>query len=686
MASSETTPTESEQSPLRGSTEPTATLYHRDSIFSLCIFLPPLTRKANGHYCTLPVIVAFTLLVFTVTCQLSLTLIAGRHIQDGASSFKVSLVQHERWRATGVTPMDFLWETVRKQKELAVSMWNPADAPSECCDAAECVELNSCCDASGKLEKRKRQQSNWTSQYAESQRFLDGGMSRPPNANSTRFKKLIDSFAFRGGEDVAVCRKGSDNVMDCTPPSYAYLDAWHELDDNGDGLWSSKEADADRTNLGCRLGLSTKDFFNSAVRGIIKDARDTADNSYAIPLVPSSIENREAIPKEYFEHFKGLVVLCTAFDIGRCGQMIKDGFFDGAIGLQSRAARGGIHDLDSALDFCQRMLRPHGVCEQVLPHTFQIYASRMHEKCGAPSYEVTGKYTNPYNPRDAMSIVNVGYSEYDSYEAAHHLQFQSFLFLILLVWYVTLVLELSRILELWDLLRNMKSAEEGSYARVPAFLQERIRSLGSLRNLSGSSLTAMEAADSSEKMSGTRSFYTAGISMDDRLVDSISRPHLIVCKCMLYVRIFLWFYMGNVGTAFLLATFAYDDLLFNAVALAFIFELPEFLYSFLIADEIKESMDGAKSIAFPTSLPTSGWMAVLISRAFWGIAVIPFLVFVVLSFNYRNNILQSLEALNCACFQRGPNCIAAIRFSSSWWDQYWKDTFPLAKLRSSYLS
>merc|ERR1719156_153525 len=145
-------------------------------------------------------------------------------------------------------------------------------------------------------------------------------------------------------------------------------------------------------------------------------------------------------------------------------------------------------------------------------------------------------------------------------------------------------------------------------------------------------------------MRSTKSFYTygAGISMEDRLVDSISRPHLIVCKCMLYVRIFLWFYMGNVGTAFLLATFKYDDLLFNAVALAFIFELPEFLYGFLMTDEIKQKLSGAESVPFPTSLPQQGFAKVLISRSFWGLVVIPIFVFIVCTYNYQSNILSSL--------------------------------------------
>jgi len=658
----------------------TASIPHKDSVFSLMVFLPELTRRTRGHYCTVPVLVAASLFVITVTIQLALTLIAGGSIRAKSASFRVSLVEYEdredEAHAGAVTPVDYARISVWKAVEKMQHGWAPKKV-DHCCHGADCRHLYPCCGAAERKETHRARLQRLKRQHL----FLSRRSTPPPSDSrneSHSLKSKIDDFVFGSSGNVAVCRKGKSGLLDCSPPSYSYLDAWHELDDNGDGSWTLEEAEADRANLGCHLGLSAKDFFSSAVRGIVKDARDTADNSYAMPLVPTSIENRTAMPKSYFEHFKGLVVLCSAFDVSRCDKLLKDGIFDAAIGLKSKASRGGIHDLDSSLDFCQRMLRPNGVCEQSLPHTYQLYRSRIHEKCGSPSFSGGELHTNPYDPRDVRSIVQVTYSEYAQYESVRQWKFQTFLALILFVWYVTLLLELSRIIQVVDMILNFEQADAASYSVV----SQSIRSSVSRMSLSNPDLSGKidDLAEPKTPLGGKIN------ETSTLIVSEFSRPHLTVLMIMCAARVFLWFYMGNVGTTFLTQTFGYDDLLFNCVALAFVFELPETLYFFLVTDKIKERLEGATTAPFATSLPTSGWKTLLISRAFWGLLITPLFVCLILYYNLVVNIDSSLEALNCACFQSGPNCIAAQRFNEDWWNQYWKDTFPLAKLRASYFS
>lgn len=667
-----------EDQPLLGDGDgPMATIKHRESIYSFVTFMPPLTRRTHGHYCTLPVLLALILFLFTIMCQLGLTVIAGGYIQDKSRDFKVSLIRHEQFTTTAMTPIDYVRETVEHAFDKVTEVYE--EPVTGCCSSAECDGALPCCGAKPKPNKKhynQRAQSYQPTRNSSSFLALRRNESTAP---LKKMKDLLDSFVYGSSGDVVLCRKGANGFLDCTPPSYAFLDAWHELDDNQDGVWSLEEAEADRTNLGCQLGLSPVDFFNSAVRGIIKDARDTADNSYAIPLVPESIETRRAIPKDYFEQFKGLVVLCTAVDVGRCGQMISQGFFDGAIGLKSQVTRGGIHDLDSSLDFCQRMLRPNGVCEQALPHTFQLYRARIAQKCGRPSYSADKRYTSPHDPRDVTSIISVSYGQLAQFESANEFQFQTFLYLILLVWCVTLVDELLRILQLLDMLANFSICNDESYSFFPKRMRDQLRNYSSFS--SSDLLKTPRLPANLEKLSGLDADPSESLVVVD-----ISRPHHVMCCTMCAIRLCLWAYMGNVGTTFLVATFSYEDLLFNAVALAFIFELPEFLYVFLIADEIKEQLADAETVEYPTSLPVSGWKKGFVSKAFWGLFVTPLAVFLVVCFNHQQNIMSSLEALRCACFQSGSNCVAARRFTGAWWNDYWKDTFPLAKLRSSYLA
>jgi len=651
---------------------PTKTITHHESVYSFALFVPPLTRKREGHYCTGNVLLSFVLLVLTVTTQLSLSQIVGSYITNQSKAFKVSLIRNQHWISTAVTPLDFAFDWVTTQAEQVATQlpWaiekNDSPKAGSCCDNADCSSVMRCCTAS---EMRHIREGGPRS-------FLDASM--PTLLPNETVKGKPDKFASVFGDDggIALCRReNGDGQMDCSPPSYAYMHAWSELDANGDGIWTLQEATADVTNLGCRLGLSALDFYHSTIKGIIRDARDTADNSFVIPLVPLAIEKRRAVPRDYFRWHMGMINLCLAFDVSRCSQLVDGGFFDGAIGQQKEAdipgLRGGIHDLDSSLDFCQRMLRPNGICEQTLPHTYLLYRARVSEKCGDPSYTVNGKHINPHDPRDAMSIVEVSFGEHSAYVTAQEWKFQVFLALILLVWYVTLVLEISRIIELFDFLRNIKAAEKSTFSLISPQVRQNIRSTGFGRILT----TPRDFAPSAP-------LSDSGAA----LLPDLSHHERSMCWVMWFIRLFLWWYMANVGTTFLLASFAYDDLLFNAVALAFIFELQEFLYMFLVSDENKKMLKDAETASFPTSLPVEGWKSVMMSRAFWGLVLIPVFVFIVLRYNMSNNLLPSSEALECACFQRGLYCNSAQSFQKEWWESYWQDTFRLAKLRASYLS
>lgn len=282
-----------------------------------------------------------------------------------------------------------------------------------------------------------------------------------------------------------------------------------------------------------------------------------------------------------------------------------------------------------------------------------------------------------------MSVIQVSYSQLSRYEGAIAKDFQMFLFLILLVWYVTMVTELDRIIKLVDMLANFEICQDSSYSFFPKSIRDNIRrgqQWLSFGNLDMLSVTPRFSVTPKSKEPDLNSPPTESLMFFD-----ISRPHWAMCSTMCVIRLCLLFYMGNIGTTFLLATYSYDDLLFNAVALAFIFELPQFLYQFLISDEIKEQLEEAKTAEYPTSLPT-GRKQICFAKAFWGIVIIPILVYIVCRYNYQQNISSPLEALRCACFQSGDDCVASQKFTSGWWNQYWKDTFPLAKLRSSYLA
>merc|ERR1719253_1750648 len=159
-----------------------------------------------------------------------------------------------------------------------------------------------------------------------------------------------------------------------------------------------------------------------------------------------------------------MAVMCMATDVHRCSSLVRDGVFDGAIRMAKEAGitRGGVGDLDTALDFCQRLLIRNGLCERTLPGSYLMYRSRANTMCGNPSYTPNKTYRNPHDPRDVMSIMTVKYGNYDSYYESASMSFQVYLFLILVVWYISLVSELKAIIQLIDFTRNFAANEQHS--------------------------------------------------------------------------------------------------------------------------------------------------------------------------------------------------------------------------------
>jgi len=681
-----------------------STIVHHPSVFSLLVFAPPLSRLNAGHYWTLPVFISFALTIILVTCQFGLSLIAGQHIRAQTTEFKMHLIKTSRKEALPqeITPMGWVGSNVYDQvtgfdwlgKNHAFMPWNwRADTTKEkCCNGADCAALHlQCCDRSNLVIDTSAGSNNVSSLMAMSKSALG------------------ETERHIGHSWEEMCLRSDDGTLSCAPPSFLYLDAWDELDTNHDGVWSAKEAAEDRANLGCRFGSSVIEMFGSICRGIEKDAQDTSAHSYSMPIVPHEIETRKGIKKEYFDWWKALSVICVAPDMNRCSELIKSGVFDGAIRMakEDKVSRGGIVDLDTSLDFCQRLLSRNGICEKTLPSSYLMYRSRLAATCGRPTYEVSGagKYHNPFDSRDAMSIVHVEYETYQSYLESSEFHFQCFLFLILMVWYISLVAELKQIQLLFDFARNFRVNLSSPWLTEPmqAWIREHMtgkleciavhilpvgdeshRSKDVFHREAGTAGRELQAKMSRNSMAKT---FGAAWTAEDQVmvIDSHSRSQRYLVFGLVGVRMFLWLYLADVGTSFFIYTRDYANILTNAVALAFIFAFPEFLYQVLVPEIVKDKLRGSRTVPFPSGIPNRGWQRTLMLPMTWGLFVIPLCVATVIWYNLSFNTMPFLEALECACYQKGPTCSVSARFQKAWWDQYWQDTSALALRRTSWL-
>jgi hypothetical protein len=491
------------------------------------------------------------------------------------------------------------------------------------------------------------------------------------------------------------------------------------LDRNVDGIWSVEEARADYNNLGCSLGVPLDDVFQSACRGLIRDASEAAVNGKTALDVPQEVRERRAIPKAYFEWWRGLVALCVHTDVTLCGEMMKKNLFDGAMDPKNNGARGGVIDLDSAMGYCQRLVASGGICDTALPGTYVMYRSRLEEKCGSPIYHAGSRYTNPHDEHDMLTTTSVSYKNLALYENTHSPQFLFFLILLMIVWGINLVDELKDIIDLWDFIAHFPVENEmpflsrkarrkltegaktvgkdihGKFAGGFQSIRDKVKNAGIFAKAGEqerqgerqeeSSSTATPAAaaavdahleDELDEAEAEEMTITATL-VQSVTIKSIARPHQLTCIITAAVRSIVWFYLAWVGCEFLLMNRTYIDLMLNGLAIFFVFELDEFLFVLLCPASTKDQLDGVRPLRFDSAIPRRGPFKALAQKYVWGLVFIPILTTVYVLRHDATQTSQVVAALRCACLHDGDHCQAGGLFNKDFWATYWDKTVQL---------
>jgi len=255
--------------------------------------------------------------------QVSLTQIAGKHIPRDSVDFHASLVAHSDHRLWySEDPVEPLSQSAMSAKdylsEFDVSNSHVKKQRQSCCSGMHCASGGRpCCE--------KRNISN-----LEEGGDVDWGVvvetpSRTALQKARSWSRQ-DLENERTNRARAVCTlKG--NHVDCAPKSFWFIDAWRDIDINGDGIWTYEEAQIDHSNLGCRLGLDVEEIFRSVIQSI----EIHVANSRGEFMASKVRSQRNSVPHKYFDVWRGLVAICMAPSEGRCGSMIRAGVFDGLL-------------------------------------------------------------------------------------------------------------------------------------------------------------------------------------------------------------------------------------------------------------------------------------------------------------------------------------------------------------------
>mmetsp|Transcript_1569 Transcript_1569/g.4006 ORF Transcript_1569/g.4006 Transcript_1569/m.4006 type:complete len:694 (-) Transcript_1569:69-2150(-) len=662
----------------------TGFLEHKESIYHFLVIYPELHRVKRGSYYDAKVGIAFALIVLNIVLQVSLTMIAGSSIFDDMTSYKSSLTQ-EPGSATSRYLRERAEELAEEVADRAADkfdrfadkytahsglrlQYNESTKAAACCAADECIGQAPCCHSKRGLgDQSKLLQTR-------------GGQARKPAGSSkAKGKKEVGE----GTERRALCLNSQDG-LDCAPPTYDYVNHWDELDVNKDGVWTKEEAEADELNLGCKLGVPSEEVFRAVISGLRKYAMEISKD---LDTLAPEVTSGWGVPRKYFEHWRGMVVMCAAVDHNRCTGLIEEGVFDGALkmAVEDHAPRDGIKSLEYALDYCQTMLFPGGVCDKALPVMYIMYRQQVRDKCGSPTYLTGSVYHNPYDEGDVLRVVELSYPKLDKYTMAESPVFQFFLCLILLVWYVNLLGEFVSILRLADFAWNFPGAQDDD----PLLLRKlgrRVKRVVShtasnfRQRMSFSDRDGRPEDEEAPRRQGSKSpaWTPRYVEVESPIIQDISEVHRAICFLIVSLRLWLLLYMANVGTVFTLSTYSYPDLLMNAVALAFVFELPEFLFALLVKAEDKRALEEVGALEYCSLIPKPvGVMAYLCSVYFWGLVVFPAVCVTEVYLHHVYTVLPIYEALNCACLQHGERCIAQQTLTRSWWDRQWAGLEPL---------
>jgi len=441
-----------------------------------------------------------------------------------------------------------------------------------------------------------------------------------------------------------LCKRIGDGngTFTCMPHSVKFAFEWKHLDANGDGVWTLEEAKADKNKMRAKRGVSPETVFNNLINGLRFHAlfvESTGPNRSF--YLSSDIENERAIPKAYFNFWKGDAMMCSHFDPNSCEAAAKAGIFDGALvpGRLSAASKG-IHDLDSAIQYCYRMLETGGGCEALLPTDFKRNREQRWGRCGARSLVEGGKYTNPYNNDQSVHVLEASYATVLKYQRATSRLYVFFQSVIIMLWLISLIDEWRELLKFLEFLIVFPGLRAGG-------------------NNGGSKNEASEDGETTYTITG------------------ISQKHRAVLIFFYIVRLSVCYVLTQFGTFFLLTEQDYLNLVLYSLALTFVLTIDQMLFDLLERDT-KTLMDNAKPIEWVTRIPQEGCLAYCLKKECWGLFLVPILaVCIVVRYTYFERE-PMLTVLRCACTQEGEKCLDSANYQAAWWRNYWGKVLPSA--------
>jgi hypothetical protein len=311
------------------------------------------------------------------------------------------------------------------------------------------------------------------------------------------------------------------------------------IDANDDDRWSRAEAIHMDKTWETKYGKESvlfqvySTFENMAKSGHL-DAQKQHLKKLAADKRKDQLQEWEAakfpdLPFSWIKAEQHKLDLCIAFKPEICGNLELRGILE--IKLGQLASDGGrFSTVSDRVGECKSILQSY--CPNVFGELYQIYKDWGDELCGARS-------SHWHHSR----VIYTKYAQADRYGPNHRSitskAYQSFLFLIIFIWFVSMLGEIRKLYTWWVVLLTIPTTEEG------------------VSHLS-----------------------FEGENGDDIIVSSVPlklKVYIIVVN--LLFRTYIAVNLPNVGARFLLGADDFTNLILNSVALAFLIEIDEMLFA-----------------------------------------------------------------------------------------------------------
>lgn len=465
-------------------------------------------------------------------------------------------------------------------------------------------------------------------------------------------------------EDLTKCDMGDslcvmrNNTFECAPASVRLTGKWAELDTDGDGVWTREEVTAAKDELQCKYVANPIEVFDVIVNFIRLRSKDI----WVHPLV----QEGKAIPKTYFNYAMGDIIMCGYRNEAMCRNILNQGFFDAALKYNTVPRIG--NTIQSALDYCFNLLREGGICDRSLPSTYSVWKVQSDEECGEKTFE---KFVYEHPKTGASkSLLKVDYGARVQAEDVKQPQFILFKTLIILVWVMSMVNELKRLLEIFTWLLRFPGTEHCRERDIPLVHDQKPELSHQERTEAVLQELEKEEAEAAAKKEED------GKEPENRYkINGIRLTHRLLMAVVTLLRLIMLFVLSIVGVNLLLLSPEYMSLLFDAISLVFILDLATLIAMFVLRQDIREQSADVEPMEVPMYGPLWLTRRQSLTQILWfaftiGVAIAIMYWWMV----YNEGPLE--QALECTCLGTGKDCVEAQKFNYDFWYRYWKEITP----------